>query len=690
MRASLWMAAAAAALITATQARADEGMWTFDAFPSADVQARYGFGPDQAWLDRVRQSAVRLSSGCSSSFVSGQGLILTNWHCVSDCVADLSSATRNLGDDGFVARAASEELVCPGMDAEVLVAIDDMTARIQAATAGKPAAEVAQARAVAIASAEADACKDRDPERFRCEMVSLYRGGQYKMYTYRQYKEVRLVFAPENAIGFFGGDPDNFNFPRYNLDAAFLRAYENGRPAATPVHLPWTTETPKDGDVVFVAGNPGTTQRLRTLAQLEFERDHVLFTRQLVRAELRGRLVQYSGNGAEQRRSTYSLLFGVENSFKAQYGQARALLDPDFFAIKRREEAELRRAVAANPQLAREIGDPWGEIEQAVARQRAMFLEHEFLEARAGSVSNLYGVARALVRLANERAKPLAERLPGYSDAAIAQMERQILTETPVYTDHERVGLELWLSKAREYLTVDHPAIQRLLGRESPEGLAERAVAGTRLADRSVREALVRGGAAAVAASDDPMIVLARTAEPDARAIRLRMQREVDGTISSAAERIARARFAVLGDRVYPDATFTLRLSYGQVQGWTHDGRTVPSRTTIGGYFERATGADPFKAAPSWLAARARLDMNVPFNIVSTNDIIGGNSGSPLIDRQGRVVGAVFDGNIHSLGGAYAFDPRLNRTVSVTTSAVEEALRKVYAADRIVQELHTH
>jgi len=687
MQSKFLMAVSVATLAFSSPAFADEGMWTFDAFPAAKMKAAHGFAPDQAWLSKVQQSAVRLSSGCSASFVSDSGLILTNWHCVSSCVADLSSADKDYGLNGFLAAALTDEKTCPGVEAEVLVSIIDNTAKVKAATAGVEASKVAQARGVAIAKLEEEACKNDDKELFRCDMISLFRGGQYKIYKYRTYKEVRLVFSPENAMGFFGGDPDNFNFPRYNLDGAFLRAYENGAPVKTPTHLAWTTETPKDGEIVFVAGNPGSTERLRTTTQLKFERDMRLRTRQLVRSELRGRLVEYRTKSDEAKRSAEDMLFGIENSYKAQYGQQRSLMDPQFFAIKEREEAELKAKVRANPKLLAEIGDPWAQVDAAVAKQQDLFWEHEFLEARAGSISSLYGTARTLVRMANERAKPLAERLPGYSDAAIAQMEKQILTEAPIYKDMEVIGLELWLSKAREYLTADNPSIKRLLGTESPEGIAARGIAGTKLDDKAVREALIKGGKAAVDASNDPLILLARRAETDARALSVRMNQEVNGPLSQAAEKIAKARFAVYGADVYPDATFTLRLSYGVVKGWTYAGVNVPSTTTIAGYFERASGEFPFVAAPSWLAAKPNLNLATPFNISTTNDIIGGNSGSPLIDQQGRVVGAAFDGNIHSLGGNYAYDGRLNRTVSVTTAAITEALTKVYKADRLVTEL---
>lgn len=685
MRTLLAAGAAFAALAAAGTANADEGMWTFDNFPAAKMRAAHGWAPDQPWLDKVRGAAVRLTSGCSASMVSPDGLVLTNWHCVSDCVQNLSTTERNYARDGFYAMLPAEERTCPGTEGEVLMGVEDVTDVISKAIAGKAGGEVASARQAAIAKLEDEGCK-ADPKT-RCEVVSLYQGGQYKLYRYRVYKDMRLVFAPEGEVGFFGGDPDNFNFPRFALDSAFLRAYEDGKPIRTNVFLPWSSEAPKPGDIVMVAGNPGSTQRLFTNSQLGFLRDVLLPTRQLVRSELRGRLVAYSGTGEEARRQAESTLFGVENSFKAQLGQMNALLDAEFFGAKVAEERSLRERLAKNPALAREIGDPWADMDKVVAAQRELFMAHDWLEARAGSVSSLYGTARLLVRAAAERAKPSAQRLPGFSDSALPSIERQILEETPIFMGVERIGLELWLSKAREYLTVDDPRVQRLLGKDSPEALAEAALAGTKLTDPAVRKALWEGGAAAIAASTDPLIVLARRADPDARAVAAQWRERVEGPATQASARIAKARFALDGASVYPDATFTLRLSYGTVKGWTWQGRTVEPVTRIGGKYARATGSFPFKLTPKWAAAEPRINKDVVFNISSDNDIIGGNSGSPLIDRQGRVVGAVFDGNIHSLGGAYGFDGRVNRTVSVSTAAVTEALRTVYGADRILAEL---
>lgn len=684
---------AAAAIICAassfaTSALADEGMWTFDEFPAQKVQKAYGFTPNKAWLNHIQNSAVRLSVGCSASFVSPDGLILTNWHCASDCTANLSSAQNDYSKNGFFAMKREDEKTCPGLSAEVLVSISDATAQVKNATKGKTGADISNARDNAINAAEEAACRGSDSKKYRCDAVNLYRGGQYKIYKYRTYDDVRLVFEPESAVGFFGGDPDNFNFPRYNLDSAFLRAYENGKPVERVEHLTWTTDVPKDNDLVFVAGNPGSTQRLRTTDQLAFQRDWVLPTRQLVRSEVRGRLIEYMNDGEDQRREAGELLFGLENSYKAQYGQMRALMDPDFFAIKTREEADLKRRVRANPALSRQIGDPWATIKTATNKQRDLFLPYEFLEARAGSISNLYGYARAIVRAADEAAKPAGERLPGYSAGGLAQLERRLLAETPVFKDQEIMGLETWLSKTREFLTADDASVKRMLGKESPEDLARRLVGGTTLADPKARAALLKGGKAAVDASTDPLIQFVRKTDADARAIRAKYSAEVDGPMSAAAEKIAAARFAAYGANVYPDATFTLRLSFGKVQGWTYNGVNIPSTTKMGGAFERATGSFPFELAQSWVAAKDKINPNIVYNISTTNDIIGGNSGSPLIDKQGRVVGAAFDGNIHSLGGDFAYDGRTNRTVSVTTASIQEALSKIYNMQWLVDELN--
>jgi hypothetical protein len=672
--------------IVSSAVRADEGMWTFDNFPSDRVKTAYGFAPDQAWLDHVRLASVRLATGCSAALVSGHGLVQTNHHCVLECVQNFSRPGENLVDLGFKAVRPEDEKKCQGYTAEVLTAITDVTARVTTATAQASPETFARVRDAEISRIEG-ACQAGASDR-RCEVVELYQGGQYKLYDYRRYTDLRLVFAPEIGAAFFGGDPDNFNFPRYCFDAAYLRIYDGDKPLATPDHLKWRSEPLKDGEPAFVSGNPGSTQRLFTTAQLAFQRDHVLPWELIRLSEMRGRLITYSALGDEQKRIAADALFGVENSFKALSGRRSALVDPAVFGAQVKAEADLKAKVAADPKLAAEVGDAWGEIAKAQADYESFFFAHQYLESRAGGGSDLFAYARALVRAAEERQKPDAERLPPYTEARLPSLQRTLFAENPIEAPLQEMQLSFWLSKLREYLTTDDPLTKKILGKESPEALAARLVKGTKLADPAERRRLYEGGAKAIAESDDPLILFAKSFDADARALRKRYDEEVDGPITRAQKRIARARFAAYGDSVYPDATFTLRLSYGSVQGWTEpSGRKVGPFTHIGGLFERATGSPPFALVPSWEAARDKVNHDTIFNVTTNNDIIGGNSGSPLIDKEGRVAGAIFDGNIHSLGGEYAFDPAMNRAIAVAATAIEEGLSKVYGMDRIVREL---
>ncbi|MEH0197985.1 S46 family peptidase [Caulobacter sp. CCNWLY153] len=680
---------AASALVlsfaAAGAAQADEGMWTFDNFPSAKVKQAYGVDIDQKWLDTVRVSAVRLTTGCSASVVSKQGLVLTNNHCVADCTQALSSEGKDYVKDGFLTGAREEELKCAGMQAEVLLSITDVTDQVKAAGAGKTGQDFVKARDASFATAELAACGQ--DKTLRCQTISFYRGGQYKVYKYRRYADVRLVFAPEYATAFFGGDPDNFNFPRFNLDSAFLRLYEDGKPANTPNHLTWRATAPVEGEPTFVAGNPGTTQRQLTVSQLETNRDLVIPIGQLQRSEMRGRLIQFGEQSEENKRIANQPLAGIENSYKVFFGQQFVLNDKTFMDAKRAAETELKTKVAADPKLSAEIGDPWGEIDKAQVAVADQFVPMRQLETSAGGGSDLYGYARTLVRGAQERAKPAAERLPEYADTRLPLVEKRLLDVRPVDAPLERIYLEHWLLKTREYLTADAPAVKLLLGKESPEGLSARLVAGSKLADPAVRKALWDGGLTAIQASDDPMIQFVLKTEGQGRELRKAYEASVTAPTDAAAERIAKARFAVLGDSVYPDATFSLRLSYGKVAGWTHRGRTITPFTDFAGFYDRVTGAEPFEAAPRWIAAKDKLNLKTVYDYVTTNDIIGGNSGSPVIDAKGRVIGAAFDGNIHSLGGAFGYDGSINRTVVVSTAAITEALTKVYGRDALVKEL---
>ena len=679
MRSLPLLAASAALLALAlpTAARADEGMWTFDAFPAARMKAAYGWAPDQAWLDKVRASAVRLTGGCSASFVSDTGLILTNHHCVVSCLQDLSTAQNDLVAKGFTAANRPAERQCPGQQAEVVSSITDVTGDVQGAIGTATGEAAVKARDARIATLEKAGCTDTATT--RCQVVRLYGGGQYKLYTYRKYSDVRIAWAPEFAAAFFGGDPDNFNFPRYAMDAAFLRAYENGKPVVTPAHLKWNPRAPQNGEATFVVGNPGSTQRLLTSEQLAFEREMALPITLAINSELRGRMLTAMEGDPERRREGEDTLFGIENGLKVTIGRVSALADPAFTTKLAAQESDLRQKSAGNAA----IGNPWSDISAAVKARREFYLAQRFINPS----SDLYGYARALVRAAAERGKPNGERLPGYTDSALPLLEKTLLDARPITPWIEELRLGWSLSKAREYLGADDPQTRLMLGRESPEGLADRLVSGTRLADPAVRRQLWEGGAAAIKASTDPMIVYARKLDARDRELTRQFNERYDAPVTAAQARLATARFAAYGDTVYPDATFTLRISYGQVKGWTERGQQVPTRTTLGGAFERATGADPFKLPGAFVANEARINKKTTYDFVTTNDIIGGNSGSPVIDKAGSVIGAAFDGNIHSLGGNYGYDPNLNRTVVVSTAAVDEALRTIYPAPALVAEL---
>ncbi|MBE7218259.1 MAG: S46 family peptidase [Caulobacteraceae bacterium] len=651
-------------------------MWTFDNFPSARVKAEYGVTIDKPWLDHVMGAAVRLSVGCSASEVSPTGLVLTNNHCVAECAQDLSDPQHDYFTHGYVAATGGEERKCAGMVAEVLTSITDVTPQVTGAGQGLSGAALIKARTAATSTLEQQGCGG-DPAT-RCQVVDLYHGGQYKLYKYRKYNDVRLVFSPGFAAAFFGGDPDNFNFPRYDLDSAFVRLYDKGSPAATPGHLKWNASTPRAGEPVFVAGNPGGTDRQLTVSQLQTQRDMTLMYALVQLAERRGRLIRFGEETPENKRIAQDDLFGIENSYKVVFGRQQALNDPSFFAKKVAEETDLRGKAGAPVQ------PDWTAIAQAEQARRDQYLPYSYVER--GPSSDLFDYARTLVRGAAERAKPSADRLPGYADSQLPLREKALFDSKPVYPSLEQLQLEFWLSKAREYMTADDPNTALLLGRDSPEQLSAQ-LAQSKLGDAALRKRLWEGGMAAIQASDDPMIRYVLRIDPAARAIRARWEETVAGPETRAAEAIAKARFAAYGTSLYPDATFTLRLSYGKIDGWTYRGRTIAPFTDFAGLYQRATGQEPFKLDPRWAAAQSKLNPNTVFDISTTNDIIGGNSGSPLINARAEVIGAIFDGNIHSLGGDYGYDPKLNRAVAVSAAAVSEALVKVYGADALAKEL---
>jgi len=672
-------AAALSTLAVAARVATEEGLWTFDAAPLAKINAALGTRIDRAWLDKVRAGSVRLS-GCSASLVSPEGLVLTNQHCVRACLQTFSTPDRDRLSEGFFTSGRDEERTCPGQTAEILLGIEDVTARISTATEGRTGREFVRARAAEQAAIEKAGCGEDST--LRCQVVTLHRGGQYKLYKYRRYADVRLVYVPEHQAVVFGGDPDNFNFPRFALDAAFLRVYENGKPASTPSFLRWTPRPPVAGEPVFVAGNPGSTSRLETVAQLEFARDVQLPSAIKRLSELRGRLLRFADESDDHRRMTRDAIRGTENNLKRTWGQHQTLADPGFMEVKRAAERDLAAKSGANG-----VGAVVEEIARAQQARRELFPFYEQVEQLAGGSSVLYGYARTLVRAAGARSKPAAERPAEYADSRLPAIAKSLLDPRRIEPELETLYLGFWLSKAREAMGTDAPETKALLGRESPEALAVRAVRDTKLGDPAARKALWDGGLEAVKTSDDPLIRLALANEPAAARFRATWEERVTGPTDRAAERLALARFKAYGDELYPDATFTLRLSYGRIAGWREGDRTVPPMVRVADLWERATGAEPYVVAPGLAAARERLSPDTIFTVSTTNDIVGGNSGSPLLDAQGNIIGAVFDGNLHSNGGSYGYDPRLNRTVAVSAAMVQEAMLKVYNQPGLVKEL---
>jgi len=665
---------------------ADEGMWTFNNFPSSKVQQAYGFAPDQTWLDHVRLSSIRLARGCSASLVSPHGLVLTNHHCARACIEQLSTGEHNYAAGGFYAKAADDEIRCPDMEANQLIEISDVTARVKTATDGKDG----QAFADALKATEADiakACSGGD-NAVRCDVVDLYHGGVYNLYKYRRFQDVRLVAAPEESIAFFGGDPDNFEFPRYDLDFSLVRIYDGGQPLDSSTnYFAFAGEDAKEGDLVFTSGNPGGTDRLDTISELEYQRDTELPNSLTYLAEVRGVLEEFSELGPEQARIAGDQLFGVANSYKALKGRFAALTDPAILRIKRNDEAVLRARVAADPALKASTGAAWDNIRAAVGHGALLRDRFIMLEGGRGFNSRLFARARQLVRYAAESAKPDGERLREYTEANFPITRQSLLSNAPIYPELEKTTLRLSLTLLQRALGPDDPLVKTMFANRSPGELAADLIDGTTLKDPAVCRRLLNGGQGAIDAANDPLIAFAKLVDADARGVRKDDENNVGAVIDKNSRLIAQARFAIYGTSADPDATFTARLSYGAVKGYDEKGHRVNPFTTLAGAYARATGVEPFALPQSWIDAKPKLNLAQKLNICTTNDIIGGNSGSPVINRNAEVVGLIFDGNIQSLGGDFWFDPTVNRAVAVSTNAIREALSKIYHADRIVTEL---
>jgi hypothetical protein len=669
-------------------ALADEGMWTFNNVPRAEIKKKYGFEITDEWLNKVRLASVRFNNGGSGSFVSPNGLVLTNYHIVEDIVGEVSTPEKDLAKEGFVARTRAEEIKAPSLELNQLISIEDVTARVLGAV--KPNATDAEAFAARRAEISAIEAESLKATGLRSDVITLYQGGQYNLYRYKKYTDVRLVFVPEFQAAFFGGDPDNFNFPRFNIDMALVRVYENDQPVHPESYFKWSTAGAKEGSLVFVTGNPGSTSRLDTVAHLEELRDTSIpiILRLLERRE--AVLKKYMSMGEEQTRQSQNELNSVQNALKVYRGQLKGLKDPALMSRKMKEEQALRKAVAANPEWQKMYGGAWDAIAAAHKTYPSYIRERRIFEQAGGFNSVLFSYARTLVRMAAESKKPNAERLPEYTDARRASLELALFSPAPIHEDFEKLKLADSLGFMVELLGADNPLVKGVLAGKTPEARADELISGTKLKDPEFRKELAKGGFEAIDASNDPMILVAREIDAKAREVRKRYESEVTGVERANYAKIARALFETEGNKIYPDATFTLRLSYGAVEGYMENGKKVPPFTTLGGLYARSDAFKhefPYNLPQRWIEKKSALNLNTPFNFVSTNDIIGGNSGSPTINQNGELVGLIFDGNIQSLVGDFMYDGSVNRAISVDSRGMLEVLKKVFNANEIAAEL---
>ncbi len=667
--------------------RADEGMWLFNAFPRDKVRAKYGFEVSRAWLEHVRLGSVRFNNGGSGSFVSPDGLTFTNHHVGAVCVQQLSTHGHDYIKEGFYAKTQAEEAKCPDLELNQLVGIEDVTSTVNAVV--KPelsSAEAARAQRAAMSRIEQDCASSTG---LRCDVVTFYSGEVYNLYKYKKYTDVRLVFAPEFAAAFFGGDPDNFTYPRYDLDITFFRVYENDKPAHTENYLHWSKQGVRENELIFVSGNPGSTGRQRTMAQLEFLRNVDYPSRLETYKRRIGLLENFGAESEENARIAKEHLFSYQNGFKAITGYLEPLNDKQIMADKQAAEEKLEATFKADPKN-KDAANPWSEIAESVQVQREIYLPLTYVERNRGFNSQLAWFAKWLVRATAEKTKPNDQRLREYRDSALPSLEQELFSTAPIYKSLETVTLADSLAQMRDALGAENPVVRKALSGKTPEDAAKELIANTKLDDVSLRKQLYQGGTGAVESSKDALILLMRDIDPDARQVRKQYDDKVDAAERRAGARINRTRFAHGGFNQPPDATFTLRLSYGAVKGYVENGKNIPYITTFAGGFEHAAEHDnkpPYQLPESWMKGKSSLDLATPLNYVSTADIIGGNSGSPTVNRKAEVVGIIFDGNIQSLAWNFVYDDKQARAVHVDSRGIVEALRKIYGATGLADEL---
>ncbi len=665
-------------------ATAAEGMWPFNHVPVEKFKERYGFEASAEFLNRLQRASVRLNNGGSGSFVSPKGLVMTNHHVASDCIKKLSSEKKDYIADGFYAAKQSAEMKCPDLEINVLMAMETVTDKVNSkVNPGMSDKERFEAQRAATADIEKE-CADKTG--MRCDVVNLYQGGIYDLYKYKKYTDVRLVFAPEFKAAFFGGDIDNFTYPRYCLDVSFLRAYENNKPVVSPAYLPWSANGAAGGDLVFVTGHPGNTNRLLTVAQLEFERDRRMpFMLDWLQG-MGAALEAYGKSGGEAERLARDELFRINNSIKAYTGMLQGLRDAELMRQKAAEEQKLRAEIGSDAAKKKEFGGAWDAIAAAQKVAAQVYEPYRLIES-LGFYSRYFTIAKHLYRLSAELPKANNERLPEYRESGLESLYQSLFSPAPIYDEVEIVKLAQSLRFLRDRLGPDHPVVKTVFGNQALEAVAKELITTTKLKGVELRKKLAADQAKEAGQSRDSMIRLMAAIDGEARKFRKRYEDEVEAVENAQGAKIARARFEAQGTNVYPDATFTLRLSDGVVKGYTEDGREIPPHTVFTGLFERATGKDPYELPASISKAKPGVDLNTPVNLVSTNDITGGNSGSPLVNKNAEVVGLIFDGNIQSLSNDFLYSDKQARAVSVDSRGIVEALDKVYQAKRLLSEL---
>ncbi len=664
---------------------ADEGMWLFNKPPERAIKQKYGFDLTDSFLEHMRRASVRFNNGGSGSFVSPDGLLFTNHHVAADCIAQLSSAQHDYMKNGFYAETLNKEQACPDLELNVLLKIDSVTDKVnQGVKPDTPSADANRMKKANMSRIESECNKQTGN---RCDVVTLFSGGEYDLYRYKKYTDVRLVFAPELKIAAFGGDPDNFTYPRYCLDFALFRAYENGKPVKPIDYFKWSPAGAKDGELVFVPGNPGSTGRLATVAELEFSRDvsYPLVHHRL--DSLIQALKEFSAKSPENKRLAYDNLFSQQNGYKAYTGFLRGLRDPELMKQKAEEQRALREAISKDPRNRAKFAPVWDEVSAAYKEYATFYKPYWLLERGATRGSQLLQIAREVVRLSEERKKPSADRLREYTDSALPSLEQEMYSTAPIYPAMEIAVLTDYFEFLRKELGANDPTVKEILKDRRPNDAAAHYVNTSKLEDVVLRRKLA-SGEEAMKKSSDGMIELACILDHRARELRKRYEDKVEAVEKNSASRIAQARFAVHGANEYPDATFTLRLAYGKVVGYRNDaGQWVPWDTTFAGLYKRATGEDPYELPPTWIKAKSVVDLNTPFDFVSTADTHGGNSGSPTLNTNGEIVGILFDGNIEGLPNRFLYTEKQARSVHVTSQGIIESLRKVYKADRILKEL---